>query len=118
MTRYTIEPNRLGGYTAYEWGVYERGSSLAGQRKKSSRDAFDSVAQALEAYPKAEVSAGRIPAGNYVGHLPGDDDLGDMEQYERKMLQRDAELDHEEEEKWQNRIAEAEAETWRLANDI
>ena len=67
---YTIEPDGRGRFIAYEWGIYEESSVLAGQDKKSFRDDFATVAEALVVYPKAEVMDGKVSANNTFGHLP------------------------------------------------
>lgn len=75
MSDYSIEVK--GGprgeyFAVYEWGVYARSSVLAGQSKKSFRDSFESEAEALAAYPRADV--GYRSAHNSYSHLPGEDD--------------------------------------------
>tara|TARA_R100000306_G_C4335856_1_gene122707 strand:- start:313 stop:585 length:273 start_codon:yes stop_codon:yes gene_type:complete len=67
---HTIEPDGYGQVSVYEWGIYERSSVLAGQQKKSRVDGFETVAQALVAYPKADVMGGKVSANNTVDHLP------------------------------------------------
>tara|TARA_R110000772_G_scaffold83288_2_gene176104 strand:+ start:1074 stop:1379 length:306 start_codon:yes stop_codon:yes gene_type:complete len=75
----TIEPAKYGsGFSVYEWGTYERGSVLAGQTKKQFRRGFDTLAEAREAFPDAEVSEGVRSAENTFGHLPGSDHLDDQ----------------------------------------
>lgn len=68
----TIEQGKYGGWTVYKWGVYERSSVLAGQTKKQFVDNFDTLEEAQEAYPKAEV--GYRSAHNTFDHLPDPDD--------------------------------------------
>jgi hypothetical protein len=54
----------------YEWGVYERSSVLAGQQRKAFVDSYATAAEALTAYPTADVMDGRVSANNTVDHLP------------------------------------------------
>jgi hypothetical protein len=67
---YTIEPDGYGKVSVYGWGVYERSSVLAGQQRKSYLDGYATAAEALVAYPGADVHAGRVDAYNTVSHLP------------------------------------------------
>ena len=68
---YTIEPDGYGEVSVYEWGVYERGSVLAGQQRKAFVADYATAAEALVAYPSASVESGRIPpAPISVMHLP------------------------------------------------
>ena len=67
---YTIEPNAYGEVSVYGWGVYEASSVLAGQQRKSFVDGYATAAEALVAYPDADVHGGRVPAYNSVSHLP------------------------------------------------
>jgi hypothetical protein len=67
---YTIEPNNRGEFIVYEWGVYGRNSVLAGQTSKTFIRPFDSVTEALEKYPAADVFEWSIPSGNSFDHLP------------------------------------------------
>ena len=70
---YTIEPDEH-GVIVYEWGVYERSSVLAGQQRKTFMSGYGNVAEALKAYPKADVMGGRIsPPPVSVMHLPDTD---------------------------------------------
>jgi len=60
MKRITIEPlyrddGRQDGYGAYEHGVYEKSSVLAGQPSRTFRGGFDTVEKALEWFPLADV---------------------------------------------------------------
>ena len=69
---YTIELNHMdgGGYNIYGWGVYERGSILAGQQRKSFMNSYHTVDDALKDYPDANVSEGIVPTHNTFDHLP------------------------------------------------
>tara|TARA_R110002020_G_scaffold407051_1_gene617154 strand:+ start:120 stop:395 length:276 start_codon:yes stop_codon:yes gene_type:complete len=68
---YTIEPDGYGTFSVFGWGTYERSSVLAGQQRKTMVDDFDTVAEAVNAYPKADVMDGRVaPAPVSVMHLP------------------------------------------------
>lgn len=70
----SIEPGKYGGYSVYEWGVYERSSVLAGQVKKQYRDGGEDLEALKAKWPGAEVSNYVRSANNYYGHLPGEDD--------------------------------------------
>ena len=67
---YSIEPDGYGEFNVYGWGVYERSSVLAGQQRKSFVGDYPTVADALVAYPDADVHEGVVPAYNTFGHLP------------------------------------------------
>ena len=71
---FTIEPD-MGRFSVYEWGIYERSSVLAGQQRKSFRADFETVVEAVAAYPNADVSDWRIDAGNTAQHLPDGPDI-------------------------------------------
>ena len=92
-TYFTIEPSVVGlgidnEFTVYEWGTYDRSSVLAGQQKKSYRDTFQTVALALEAYPKADVMEWTVSANNTFDHLPDEDDpISDAERFERAYME-------------------------------
>lgn len=45
-------------WTVYEWGVYPHSSVLAGQTRKTFMDAFDTLEEALAAYPDAQALDG------------------------------------------------------------
>ena len=67
---YSIEPDGYGEVSVYGWGVYERSSVLAGQQRKSFVDGYPTVAEALVAYPGADVHGGVVSANNTFTHLP------------------------------------------------
>ena len=67
---YTIEPDGYGEVSVYKWGVYERSSVLAGQQRKSFVDGFPTAAEALAAYPGADVQGGKVSVYNSLTHLP------------------------------------------------
>jgi len=69
-TSWTIEPASDNSYTVYEWGVYPRDSVLAGQTRKSFLNSFETLPEATQAYPKADVMSHQVSAGNTVDHLP------------------------------------------------
>ena len=69
----TIEAARYGnGVSVYGFGTYPRSSVLAGQTMKRFLAGFDTEAEALAAYPNADV--GYRSAHNTYDHLPGEDD--------------------------------------------
>ena len=70
MKEQTIEPDGRGGFIAYEWGQYPSHSVLAGQTMKTYRRGYDTLLEAQEAYPNAEVLDFIREAGNSVDHLP------------------------------------------------
>lgn len=75
LDSYTIELKdspRGEKYAVYGWGTYPSHSVLAGQTKKQFITWFDSEAEALAAYPQAEV--GYRSAHNTYSHLPGEND--------------------------------------------
>jgi len=77
----TIEQNSRGAtyrnsddtWTVYEIRQYPRSSVLAGQQRRVWVEIFNSLEEAKEAFPDAEVSecTYREP---YLNHLPDDDD--------------------------------------------
>ena len=72
---YTIEPEGDGEYypityIVYEWDVFPQYSVLAGQESKTHKKAFETVAEALKAFPDAEVEEQPRKPYNYVDHLP------------------------------------------------
>lgn len=77
---FTVEPD-MGRFSVYEWGVYERSSVLAGQQRKSFRADFETVAEAVAAYPNADVAIWRIDAGNTTNHLPDGPDTDIITEY-------------------------------------
>ena len=67
----TIEQSRNGcglGWNVYTWGTYPDSSVLAGQTKTQFVDSFNTLEEAQEKYPEAEV--GYRDAHNYFDHLP------------------------------------------------
>ena len=85
----SIEPDKegMGTFHVFKWGIWERGSLLAGQQKKSYWDTFETVKDALRFYPKAEVSEWVIDAHNTFDHLPDEDDpISDAERFERAYM--------------------------------
>ena len=59
-------------YTVYEHSTYPRSSVLAGQRRRVWMDDFDTLEEAQQAYPKAQVSGATYQAP-YLNHLPDED---------------------------------------------
>lgn len=77
MPDLTIEQGRGATYasdrwTVYEHGVYERGSVLEGQSRRVWLDDFDTLEEAVIAYPDAVVCACSTYQPPYLGHLPED----------------------------------------------
>lgn len=77
MPDLTIEQGRGATYasdrwTVYEHGVYERGSVLSGQSRRIWLDDFDTLEEAIIAYPDAVVCAGSTYRPPYVNHLSED----------------------------------------------
>lgn len=52
---YTIEPEEDGSFKVVEHGVYEKGSVLEGRPKDSVVGFFDTVEDAQDEYPQAEI---------------------------------------------------------------
>jgi hypothetical protein len=60
-------------YGVYKYGIYPRGSVLAGQESRTWLAEYDSLTAAQEEYPEAEVAeCGYHPPD--LSHLPGEDD--------------------------------------------
>ena len=75
----TIERGRGATYssdrwTVYEHGVYDRDSVLSGQSRRSWLDDFETLEEAIAAYPEAEVIVGSTYQPPYLNHLPGEDE--------------------------------------------
>lgn len=67
----TVEPAKYdNGVSVYGYGTYGPTSVLAGQTKKQYLDGFDSVEEALEAYPTAEVGGGYTPYNDAGANPP------------------------------------------------
>jgi hypothetical protein len=80
--RLTIEPKKGETYNdpdkvaVYEYGVYPRGSVLAGQTSRRYRGEFDSVEEAKAKFPDAEESPSLYEATRPdLSHLPDGPDL-------------------------------------------
>lgn len=78
MSDMTIERGRGATYstdrwTVYEHGTYERGSVLEGQSRRIWVDDFETLEEAIVAYPDAEVIDGTTYRPPYLNHLPGED---------------------------------------------
>ena len=61
-------------FTVYEISKYPRGSVLAGQQSRRYLDSFDSLGEAKEAYPDAELIGGSTYREPFLGHLSDDSD--------------------------------------------
>ena len=67
---FSIEPDSYGEFNVYGWGIYGSESVLEGQQKKAFITDYPTVAEALVAYPDADVHEGVVSANNSFGHLP------------------------------------------------
>ena len=79
MSDLTIERGRGATYssdrwTVYEHGTYDRDSVLAGQSRRIWLDDFETLAEAVIAYPDAVVCAASTYQPPYLNHLPGEDE--------------------------------------------
>ncbi len=79
MPDLTIERGRGATYaserwTVYEHGVYGRGSVLEGQSRRVWVDDFETLEEAVIAYPDAVVSTCSTYQPPYLNHLPGEDE--------------------------------------------
>lgn len=77
-TDLTIERGRGATYaserwTVYEHGTYPRGSVLAGQSSRAWLDDFDTLEEAVIAYPDAVVIDGSTYRPPSLSHLPDDE---------------------------------------------
>jgi len=78
MSDMTIERGRGATYATDRWtvygrGVYERGSVLEGQSRRVWLDDFDTLEEAVIAYPDAVVIDGSTYRRPSLNHLPGED---------------------------------------------
>jgi len=74
----TIERGRGATYaserwTVYEHGTYDRDSVLSGQSRRTWLDDFDTLEEAVIAYPDAVVIGGTTYQPPYLGHLRDED---------------------------------------------
>jgi hypothetical protein len=74
----TIERGRGATYasdrwTVYEHGTYDRDSVLSGQSRRTWLDDFDTLEEAVIAYPDAVVCACSTYQPPYLGHLRDED---------------------------------------------
>lgn len=79
MSDLTIERGRGAMYasdrwTVYEHGEYERGSVLEGQSRRVWLDDFETLEEAVIAYPDAVVCACSTYQPPSLNHLPGEDE--------------------------------------------
>lgn len=77
-TYLTIERARGATYASdrwavYEHGEYERGSVLEGQSRRAWLDDFETLQEAVIAYPDALVVEGTTYQPPYLGHLRDED---------------------------------------------
>jgi hypothetical protein len=75
----TIERGRGATYqserwTVYEHGIYGRDSVLSGQSRRIWLDDFDSLEEAVIAYPDAVVCGSSTYQPPCLNHLPGEDE--------------------------------------------
>ena len=59
-------------WTVYEHGIYGRDSVLSGQSRRSWLDDFDTLEEAVIAYPDAVVCEFSTYEPPYLNHLPED----------------------------------------------
>ena len=82
----SIERGKYGGWSVYEFDVYPRSSVLAGQTRKQWIAGYDSLEEAQQEHPTADV--GYVDANNSFDHLPDDD----MESYELECLRAEQDM--------------------------
>ena len=78
LTDQTIERGRGATYasdrwTVYEHGTYDRDSVLSGQSRRTWLDDFETLEEAVIAYPDAVVCAGSTYQPPCLGHLRDED---------------------------------------------
>jgi hypothetical protein len=76
--RLTYEVRKMHGVdevNIYGWGTYEPHSVLAGQPKKVFIDTFDTLDDALRAFPDAQGGGKFTDPQVSLNHLPGEDDF-------------------------------------------
>ena len=78
MPDLTIERARGATYASDRWavhehGTYERGSVLEGQSRRAWLDDFETLQEAVIAYPEALVIEGSTYRPPYLGHLRDED---------------------------------------------
>lgn len=81
----TIERSSVScGYSVYGHGEYEESSVLAGQYRRAFLDSFDTLEEAVKAYPQAEVIQGTTCGLTKMPSLPPDwfDPVNAGEQWE------------------------------------
>lgn len=80
---YLTYEHRHGSIVVHAWGRYPDSSVLAGQPCKQFLDSFETVEEALAAYPEAEGSHPLFQPQVSLNHLPDgpDDDYFDREDY-------------------------------------
>lgn len=76
----TYGPSEESPYAAYEHGEYGRGSVLAGQPMRIFLDS-GTLAELQALYPKAQVIGGSTFRPPSLGHLPDEDDPGNLDEY-------------------------------------
>lgn len=71
MSYLRIEPDKTGeGFNVYEIDEWPNSSVLAGNERKSFKDAFNDKSGAVKAYPKAEVSDYIYSVNGDIGACP------------------------------------------------
>lgn len=70
---YTIEPDLNGGFAVYGHGIYPESSVLAGQSRRSFLAAYDTVEEAVAAWPEASVMeySTRVYRGETLEEISG-----------------------------------------------
>jgi len=88
---YTIEKDQHmeDSWVVYEFGVYPKGSLLAGQTMKTYKNSFDTIEEAQKAYPQAKEMY--RDANNTFDHLPSEE----MTAREEEMYFLDQHLDND-----------------------
>lgn len=75
MTEFTtIEANRYGSFSVFQWDTWPSGSLLAGQNRKRYVAGYATEQTARERFPEAEESTAHRDPCNTFNHLPGEDD--------------------------------------------
>ena len=71
---YTIRASKYGGFDVHGFDTYPDHSVLAGQTRKCFLDRFDTLEEAQQAFPQAEMGSAWTDPQVSLSHLPGEDD--------------------------------------------